>query len=305
MNITNIISRLPRNGTQDTPHTIGSITKIIVHHDAQNRSNNYDSIQRYIAQANYHINGKKEDGLQYHYKIDNVGEVFQCRNLTDTLWHAANYPVNRASIAICLDGDFTQQTPTREQYISLKALLTELCTQHPEFPADKNGVFGHKEVSLTGTACPGSIVTFVRDYRMGGDTVAIPTVAFNDGSMGPVPTEIPQTQNPPVPPPVTPPADVYKGDPIVVEEPKVEPPVISTPPVEVPKETPMESPKFSLNKADLISLAKGFAITLAGAGLTFLAEYLAKVDFGQFAVIAVPVFAFLVNVARKWLAGVK
>jgi hypothetical protein len=61
------------------------------------------------------------------------------------------------------------------------------------------------------------------------------------------------------------------------------------------------SPKFKINKADLISLGKGFLITLAGAAITFIAEYLTKVNFGQYTVVAVPLFALLVNTARKWL----
>lgn len=190
MNIINIISKLPRKGTQDSAHSIGSITHIIVHHDAQNRPVAYDSVTRYVQQANYHIS-RGEDGLQYHYKIDNIGEVFQCRNLTDTLWHCGNYPINRASIAICLDGDYTYQNPTKEQYKALKELLTNLCTQHPEFPAAESSVFGHREVGSS--ACPGNnFWSWVASYRTSGGAVAIPNVAYNDGSMS-NPVEIPQT----------------------------------------------------------------------------------------------------------------
>jgi hypothetical protein len=186
MNITNIINQLPRNGTQDSAHSIGSITKIIVHHDAQWRPDEYDDLTRYIQQANFHI-GRGEDGLQYHYKISNMGDVYQCRNLTDTLWHCGNYPINRASIAICIDGDFTQQQPTAQQLTALQALLDELCTQHPEFPADSNDVFGHGEVGSS--ACPGfNLLPYVKTYRNGGSIVQAPT---------PVPNP-PVVQDPPV-----------------------------------------------------------------------------------------------------------
>jgi N-acetyl-anhydromuramyl-L-alanine amidase AmpD len=206
MNITNIISRLSRNGVQDTAHSLGQITHIIVHHDAQNRSNNYDSVTRYQQQANYHI-GRGEDGLQYHFKIDNVGEVFQCRNLTDTLWHCSNYAVNRASIAICLDGNFTQQIPTREQYTALKNLLDWLSTQHPEFPADQNDVYYHNEVALAGykTACCGwKFWDWVTSYRNNKGNVAIPNVPFNDGSTS---EPVNPVQAPPVGPIVE---DIYR-----------------------------------------------------------------------------------------------
>ena len=40
----------------------------------------------------------------------------------------------------------------------------------------------------------------------------------------------------------------------------------------------MESKRFSLNKQDLISIAKGLGITLAGAALTYLSEAIVKID---------------------------
>lgn len=198
MQITDIRSRLPRKGTQDTAHPIGSVTHIIVHHDAQTRPVAYDSVTRYVQQANYHIS-RGEDGLQYHYKIDNVGEIFQCRTLTDTLWHCGNYPINRASIAICLDGYLqTNQKPTREQYKALKELLDWLCTQHPEFPADQNDVFGHGEVGSS--ACPGNnLLPWVQKYRATNGNVEIPAVPYNDGTMGTTPPPpVPQTPTVPV-----------------------------------------------------------------------------------------------------------
>ena len=185
--MTDIVGLLPRNGTQDTPHSIASITKLVIHHDAQWRPDEYDSLTRYIQQANFHI-GRGEDGLQYHIKIDNVGEVFYCRNYTDTLWHCGNYPVNRASIAICLDGDFTQQQPTPQQLSALQGVLDELCTQHPEFPADSDDVFGHGEVGAS--ACPGfNLLPFVQTYRNGG-TISTPVT--------PPTPPTPPVQDPPI-----------------------------------------------------------------------------------------------------------
>jgi hypothetical protein len=185
MNITNIISKLPRKGVQDTAHTLKQITHLIVHHDAATRTQAYDSVVRYRNQASYHI-GRGEDGLQYHYRIDNVGEVFQTRNLTDTLWHCSNYEVNRASIAICVDGNFVNQKPTKEQYQSLKLLLDWLSTQHPEFPADHNDVYYHNEVAKAGmkTQCCGdNLFSFVKNYRTKKGKVEIPNVAYNNGKM--------------------------------------------------------------------------------------------------------------------------
>ena len=63
------------------------------------------------------------------------------------------------------------------------------------------------------------------------------------------------------------------------------------------------SKKYTLNRTDLESLGRGLLITLAGAALTFIAEQLPNVDFGIYTPYVVPVFALLVNVGRKFLAG--
>lgn len=65
----------------------------------------------------------------------------------------------------------------------------------------------------------------------------------------------------------------------------------------------MQSKRFTLNKADLISLGKGLLITLAGAALTYLSENVAKMDFGEMTPLVVALFALVVNFCRKFLAG--
>jgi len=65
----------------------------------------------------------------------------------------------------------------------------------------------------------------------------------------------------------------------------------------------MKSKKYTLNKADLLSIAKGLTITLSGAALTYISEVVAKTDFGDFSPIAVAVFALLVNIGRKFIGG--
>jgi hypothetical protein len=236
--MTDIRNSLPRNGLQDSPHG-NDIRKIVVHHDAQWRSADYDSVARYVSQAWGHIN-RGEDGLQYHYKVDNVGEIFWCRNHEETLWHCGDYPVNRTSIAICVDGDFTQQTPTREQYQGLKELLDNLCTQHPEFPADEGQVFTHKDFAAT--ACPGMLRDFIVQYRNTGTATPIPEVPYNDGTMGNT-TPIPQPPIVVTPPPVIPP---IVQPPVITPPPAAGNPTDPVPPVE---EVPVEPPKQTLLEA--------------------------------------------------------
>ncbi|MEK9207162.1 MAG: hypothetical protein AAB922_01680 [Patescibacteria group bacterium] len=73
------------------------------------------------------------------------------------------------------------------------------------------------------------------------------------------------------------------------------------PKVNLSHEVVTTSPRFSLMSEDVVSLLKGLAITMAGAGLTYLTEYVGKMSFGQYTPIIVAMFSLVVNVIRKWL----
>lgn len=154
------------NPTPPESRPVGNITSIIVHHDAVVRPHDYDTMARLRNEAAVHYNNLGP-GLQYHYSIDNVGEIFWVRPHEATLWHAGNLAVNRTSIAIKLDGYFHaphNQQPTKEQLEALQQLLDRLCFQHPEFPATQQNVFGHREI--VATACPGDLmINRVVSYR--------------------------------------------------------------------------------------------------------------------------------------------
>lgn len=67
----------------------------------------------------------------------------------------------------------------------------------------------------------------------------------------------------------------------------------------------MEKPskKFSLNRSDLESIAKGAAIAIGSALITYLIELLPSVDFGDMTPIVVAIAGILLNSGRKYLAG--
>ena len=144
------------NGTHQ--RAVGTITSISVHHDAQYRPHDYNSVDRYHAEAATHYT-RLGPGLQYHYKIDNVGQIFQIRPLTTWLYVVGSAE-NVTNLAICLDGylhnDSTNQgqDPTREQFEALYQLCKHLCEQHPEFPATWPDVRPHSDFSST--ACCGN-----------------------------------------------------------------------------------------------------------------------------------------------------
>lgn len=131
---------------------VNQITSISVHHDASVRPHDYDSVARYRSEAAYHYNNLGP-GLQYHYKIDNTGEIFAIRPL-ETWLYVVGSNENVSCIAICLDGNFENQQPTREQFEALYQLLEELCERQPSFSATWNDVRPHCDYSST--ACCGA-----------------------------------------------------------------------------------------------------------------------------------------------------
>lgn len=129
------------------------INKVIIHHDGQWRPDSYDSFKRYYAQAKYHI-GKGYGHISYHFKIDNVGTIFQNLDLDERAYHAGSWWTNLTSIAICFDGNMDIQSLTEAQIASYKKLMRHLTTQRPDLPKVLQGSEkGHKEIKST--ACPG------------------------------------------------------------------------------------------------------------------------------------------------------
>jgi cell division protein FtsN len=128
------------------------ITSISVHHDASFRPHDYDSVARYHAEAAEHYT-RLGPGLQYHYKIDNTGVIFKIR--PHEVWtYTVGTAENVTCLAICLDGNFENQEPTKEQFEALYQLIKNLCTEHPEFPATWPDVRSHNDYSST--ACCGA-----------------------------------------------------------------------------------------------------------------------------------------------------
>jgi len=164
--VTDLRGVLPRNGTWLT-RPVGAIQIISEHYDAENRPHEYDSVARYVAQAWYHINkdwggGAHGDGLMYDLKIDNVGEVFICRDFEDVLWAVGD--ANYRALSICYDGG-AGQAPTREQMHSGNIVTEVLSYQVPEFPATQGNVLGHQEVPGNSTSCPGEFLPAIKAYR--------------------------------------------------------------------------------------------------------------------------------------------
>jgi hypothetical protein len=186
--------------------SLNSINVIGTHHDATPRPHDYDSVARYKQEAREHYN-RLGPGLQYHYKIDNTGQIFYIRPLTTWLY-AVGTEANTRGVWICLDGYFhpdVNQHATREQYEAHAQLVIYLMTQRPDIP---NLVFPNiaPHSSFSSTACCGDTL---RPYVLQIDDEAtannIPGDAVYDWpSLQPTPTQPPVVVTPPAPTPSAP-----------------------------------------------------------------------------------------------------
>jgi len=152
MNIIDITKKLPfknSNGKMD----MKKMDTLVVHHDGTTRPMFYDSLKRYIGEANYHIS-KEWGHISYHYIIDNVGDIFKCLADDEVGYHAGNLTVNKNSIAIKFDGNMDVQKPTDKQLKAYGELIEYLTTQRPDLPKIlKSSIKGHRDIKAT--ACPG------------------------------------------------------------------------------------------------------------------------------------------------------
>lgn len=175
---------------------VNQIRSVSVHHDASVRPHEYDSVARYKQEAAEHYR-RLGPGFQYHYKIDNVGQIFKIRP-HDTWLYAVGSAENTTTLAICLDGYFHSphnQRPTREQYEALSQLVINLSEEHPEFPATYPDVRPHSDFS--GTACCGDTLRpYVLQISNRATAQNIPANAVYDWPELQTPVSIPEPPKP-------------------------------------------------------------------------------------------------------------
>jgi len=201
--------------------SVGKITSISIHHDAEFRPHDYDTVARIKAEAGAHYK-RLGPGLQYHAVIDNVGQIFYTRPFTTWLYSVGSSE-NVTTLAIKLDGYLHNdnknlgQDPTKEQYEALGQLLIELCENHPEFPATYPDVRPHLDFGAT-ACCGNRFAPWVLAIQSKADVLRVPPSARYDwptyqpeSQVAPAPSAQPtppaSTPAPPVPtPPLTPPS---------------------------------------------------------------------------------------------------
>jgi len=89
-------------------------------------------------------------GVGYHKILLRDGRIQQGRADNERGAHCPGW--NDRSLGICCIGNFEVTWPTQRQWASLERACAILCQRH-SIPALL--IYGHKEVSLKPTACPG------------------------------------------------------------------------------------------------------------------------------------------------------
>lgn len=105
-----------------------------------------------------HVRNGRPVFYLYHWLMRMDGSFERLLNDDELGWHAANWDINCRSVAICLDNNYEASDPRPETLSALARFISE------NYPAVKTErVFGHSEVSLKGTNCPGN--NFINGWK--------------------------------------------------------------------------------------------------------------------------------------------
>ncbi len=99
--------------------------------------------------------GHVRDGQQvfyaYQWLVRRDGSVERLLEDNEIGWQAGDWEINRRSVAICLDNDYSKTAPSEDELDAVAALINE---HYPQVGAE--GVVGHREVNPK-TTCPGNL----------------------------------------------------------------------------------------------------------------------------------------------------
>lgn len=117
---------------------------IAIHHTAGSDNGKISDIAR------IHMKKNKWNSIGYHYFIDVDGTVTQLRDDREVAPHSFHYNYN--SVAIVMNGNFSQHPVGSAQYTSLVLLVRELMAK---YGLNKDAVKRHCDLNPNDTECPG------------------------------------------------------------------------------------------------------------------------------------------------------
>lgn len=104
-----------------------------------------------------HFKNEEQVFYAYHWLVRMDGTMERLLNDNEIGWQAGNWDVNCRSIAICLDNDFENSSPSDLVLSAVSNLIKE---QYPQVKAEN--IKGHREVNPK-TTCPGN--QFLDDWK--------------------------------------------------------------------------------------------------------------------------------------------
>ena len=118
---------------------------IAIHHTAGSDNGKISDIAR------IHMKKNKWNSIGYHYFIDIDGTVTQLRDDREVAPHSYHYNYN--SVAIVLNGNFSNHPVGSAQYTALVLLVRKLMEK---YNLDKDAVKRHCDLNGNSTECPGT-----------------------------------------------------------------------------------------------------------------------------------------------------
>lgn len=119
-----------------------------------------DEKERYIKGQpiySHHFRNGEQVFYAYHWLVRMDGSVEKLLNDNEIGWQAGNWEVNCKSVAICLDNDFENSSPSELVISSVAKIIKD---KYPQVKLEN--IFGHREINLK-TTCPGN--NFLNDWK--------------------------------------------------------------------------------------------------------------------------------------------
>lgn len=138
-------------GTNTDP--MRGVSKITVHHEgnvATGLRSQAQVAKRLESIRRYHVEQKGWADIGYHYVIDPMGRVWECRSIDRQGAHVGGVK-NEHNLGVMVMGNFDLQSPTSDQ---TKMLDRFLISKMRQYNVRVSTVYTHKE--LANTECPGT-----------------------------------------------------------------------------------------------------------------------------------------------------
>jgi len=99
----------------------------------------------------HHFRNGEQVFYVYHWLVRMNGGIERLLLDNETGWQAGNWEINCRSIAICLDNDFENSSPSKEVIATIAKIINENYNR-----IGKERIFGHREINPK-TTCPGNL----------------------------------------------------------------------------------------------------------------------------------------------------